>query len=406
MTILRVFAPFAFGYFLSYLFRAVNAVIAPDLVSEMGLSAADLGLLSSTYFLTFAAVQLPLGILLDRFGPRRTESVLLLFAAGGAFVFAMAPNTGTLILGRGLIGFGVSACLMAAFKGFVQWLPSERLPLANGLLMATGGLGALAATVPVEQALTVTDWRGVFLALGVLTVLATALLFLVVPERDDGPSAHGTLAEQVRGIAQVMTSPLFWRVAPLTFTTQATFISLQSLWSGPWLRDVAGLDRDGVALGLLAIAMGLTTGYVAVGTIADRLVRLRIGPVAVALVAMTFSIVIQCVLALQLPVPPILVWSLFALFGTSGVLVYAALSQAFPKHLAGRVNTSINLLVFVASFVFQWGIGAVIDLWPATASGGYEPEAYRAGFGTVLGIEIAAMLWLIFFRRAPLPIKA
>ncbi len=403
---LRVFVPFALGYFLSYVFRVVNAVIAPDLVADLHLDAGALGLLTSTYFLTFAAFQLPLGILLDRFGPRRTEALLLLVAAAGAFVFALAPNTATLVIGRGLIGVGVSACLMAAFKAFVQWFPAGRLPLINGLEMAVGGIGALAATVPVEAALTITDWRGVFWGLGGLTIGAAVLLYLMVPERDDGPSPHSTLRQQVGGVIEVMTSPVFWRVAPATFTTQASFLAVQSLWAGPWLRDIAGYDRAGVANGLLVIAAAMTAGFIFAGAVAERLGRLGIKPVAVAMVTMNTSIALQAVLVLELPVPPLLIWSAFALFGTSGILVYAGLSQTFPKHLAGRVNSSINLLVFVASFLFQWGVGVVIDLWPATASGGYEPAAYQAGFGAVLAVQVAAMLWLVFFRKAPLPLKS
>lgn len=137
--LLRIFVPFALGYFLSYLFRVVNAVIAPELSAELGLGASDLGLLTSAYFLAFAAFQLPLGILLDRYGPRRTEAVLLLFAAAGALIFARAEETAGLIAGRALIGFGVSACLMAAFKAFVQWFPAERLAAVNGLQLAEGG---------------------------------------------------------------------------------------------------------------------------------------------------------------------------------------------------------------------------------------------------------------------------
>lgn len=405
-TALRVFIPFALGYFMSYVFRVVNAVIAPDLVAELHLDAGALGLLTSTYFLTFAAFQLPLGILLDRFGPRRTEVLLLLVAAVGAFVFALAPNAGTLVIGRGLIGVGVSACLMAAFKAFVQWFPAGRLPLINGLEMAVGGIGALAATVPVEAALTVTDWRGVFWGLGGLTIGVAVLVYLMVPERDDGPAPHSTFRQQVGGVIEVMTSPVFWRVAPATFTTQASFLAVQSLWAGPWLRDIAGYDRAGVANGLLIIAAAMMVGFIFAGAVAERLGRLGIKPVAVAMVAMNTSIALQAVLVLELPVPPLVIWSAFALFGTSGILVYAGLSQTFPKHLAGRVNTSINLLVFVASFLFQWGVGVVIGLWPVTASGGYEPAAYQAGFGAVLAVQVIAMLWLVVFRRAPLPLKA
>ncbi|HEY9163908.1 MAG TPA: MFS transporter, partial [Magnetovibrio sp.] len=155
-TALRIVLPFALGYFLSYLYRAVNAVLAPDLVAEIGLDASALGLLTAAYFLTFAAFQLPLGILLDRYGPRRVEAMLLIVAATGAALFAWAPNADVLIIARAMIGLGVSACLMAAFKAYVMWFPLERLALVNGIHLTAGGLGALMATAPVEALLGVT----------------------------------------------------------------------------------------------------------------------------------------------------------------------------------------------------------------------------------------------------------
>jgi sugar phosphate permease len=273
MLALRVFVPFALGYFLSYLFRVVNAVIAPDLIRDVGLDASSLGLLTSAYFLTFAAFQLPLGVLLDRLGPRRTEATLLVFAALGAIVFGWAETTGSLILGRALIGFGVSACLMAAFKAFVIWFPRDRLPFVNGCQMAAGGLGAITGTMPVEAALDMIDWRGVFFALGALTLVVALIILMVVPERKGG---HGRepFRAQLEGIGKVFTSSLFWRAAPLTVSAQATFLAIQGLWAGPWLRDVAGMSRAEVADHLLLIAVAMVAGFLSIGWAAQKAGRL------------------------------------------------------------------------------------------------------------------------------------
>ena len=139
-VVVRVFLPFAAGYFLSYLYRTIKAVLSPYLVAELGLNAADLGLLTSVYFISFGAFQLPLGLLLDRFGPRRVEASLLLLAAVGAVLFARSHSAGELILGRALIGLGVSGCLMASFKAFVVWFPTARLPAVNGWVLAVAGI--------------------------------------------------------------------------------------------------------------------------------------------------------------------------------------------------------------------------------------------------------------------------
>ena len=255
-TILRVFIPFACGYFLSYLYRVVNAVIAPDLVASLGLDPSQLGLLTSTYFIAFASSQLPLGIFLDRFGPRTVEAFLLLFAAAGAAIFALSTSLTGVIVGRAFIGFGVSACLMAAFKSYVLWFPGQILSRINGFQMAAGGLGALAATTPVEWALSFTDWRGVFWGLALLSLGAAAAVFLVVPQRKSD-AAPEPMTAQLSGIAQVFKSLGFWRIAPLTTLSQAGYISLQGLWAGPWLRDVAGIDRPGVATCLSWAAMAM-----------------------------------------------------------------------------------------------------------------------------------------------------
>lgn len=390
--ILRIFVPFALGYFLSYLFRVVNAVIAPDLAGDLGLDPSQLGLLTATYFIAFASSQLPLGILLDRYGPRVVEAVLLLFAAAGAAVFATAESLLGVIAGRALIGFGVSACLMAAFKSYVMWFPARILSRINGFQMASGGLGALAATLPVEWALGLTDWRGVFAGLALLSFLTAIIVFRMVPESRSG-QAPEPLDRQIRGIAQVFKSPVFWRIAPLTTLSQAGYISLQGLWAGPWLRDVAGLDRDGVA-GLLSVsALSMIVGFITLGFLAEKLSSRGIPVRTTAVLGMGFFLCVQGAMALALPLPPALTMVCFGFFGTSGILAYTALTVAFPMALSGRVTTSINMLVFIAAFGVQWAIGIIINLWPTAQANAYDPAGYRAAFLSLLACQVLALVW-------------
>ena len=405
VLLLRVFLPFALGYFLSYLFRTVNAVIAPDLVRDIGVDPASLGLLTSAYFLAFAAFQLPLGVLLDRYGPRRVEAVLLLFAAAGAYTFAHAESLTGLMLGRALIGLGVSACLMAAFKAFTLWFPAERLPLANGIQMISGGIGALAATTPVELSLQVTDWRGVFLILSGLTVAAALCIFLMVPEKQGSHSGE-TVQEQLQGIRQVFTSATFWAIAPWAVAAQAAYLSIAGLWSGPWLRDIAGYHRMALANTLMGISIAMIVGYFTFGALAERLAKRGIPPMTVAAAGMLCFIVVQGLLVVQVVQGTLLLWLLFGFFGTACILPYAALSQSFPQHLAGRANTGLNLLVFIAAFASQWAIGLIINLWPQTASGGYAPLGYSCSFGLVVMIQLAGAAWYFLViqrgkKRAP-----
>ena len=394
---LCVFIPFALGYFLSYLFRVVNAVIAPDLTADLALNPAQLGLLTAAYFITFAAFQLPLGVLLDRYGPRRIEAFLLFFAGLGAFVFARSESLAGLVIGRALIGFGVSSCLMAAFKAFVLWFPQNQWPRINGIQMAAGGLGALTATAPVEAMLGITDWRGVFTILAGITIVVSLIVFWVVPEKSQ--DQESSLKDQVQGVIEVFSSPQFWRIAPLTTASQAAFMSLQGLWSGPWLRDVAHLDRAAVAKVLLWIAVAMIIGFISLGTLAERLSRRGIEPVITSVVGMTICMTTQLFLILEIRSLALPLWILFGFFGTTGIIAYAGLSQSFPRHLTGRVTTGVNLMVFLGAFAGQWAIGAIINLWPVAADGGYAPEGYQAGFALVFGLQFISLLWFIFAGR-------
>jgi len=399
MITARVFLPFAFGYFLSYLLRVVNAVIAPDLVDELGLSAADLGLLTSANFLAFAAFQLPLGILLDRYGPRRTESVLLLVAATGAFLFSIADGLTALVIGRAMIGLGTSACLMAAFKAYVMWFERERIPLVNGFQMAAGGLGALTATIPIEMALQSTDWRGVFSVLALMTLFAAIFLFTVVPKSGAGETSSEPLAVQLRDFRGIFKNRAFWRIAPLCVSSQCAFLSIQSLWSGPWLADVGGLSRDAVADHLFFVACAMVAGFLGLGIIAERLGRFGISTMTVAIFGMTVFAATQIGMALQMVDFTLPLWLLFGFFGTTGILPYAALTQRFAPELAGRVITGLNVMVFFSAFAAQWGIGLIIGLWPKTINGGYDPAGYQTAFALIVSIQIAGLIWYALNQR-------
>lgn len=396
--LLRIFAPFAAGYFLSYLFRVVNTIIASDLSGDLSLNANQLGMLTSVYLIAFAATQLPLGILLDRYGPRQTEAILLLFAAAGAAIFASAETSTGLLIGRALIGFGVSACLMASFKAFVQWFPMERLPMINGFLLAAGGFGALTAAAPVEFALQFTDWRGVFWALAVITFLVSLTVFFVVPDKPQAKS-DTTLKQHIAGIGKVFKSRIFWGIAPWAVSSQATAGAVLGLWSGPWLRDVANFNRDEVATTLSLIALGLIFGFALIGVIAEWLRPMGIKPMSVGIIGMIIYMLIQLALVLELTEYSMLLWAGYAFFSTAGVITYAVMSQSFPAQLAGRVNTGLNLLVFVMAFLMQWGAGYVINQYTSDRVDQYSTDGFQMAFGLLIAIQVAAMIWYLISSK-------
>ena len=206
-----VLLPFAAGYYLSYLFRTINALIAGDLAAELGLSAADLGFLTSVYFLVFAAVQLPLGALLDRYGPRTIQSALLLLASVGALAFASAEGLVGLVLGRALMGLGVALALMAGLKAIVLYFPPDARAFANGWLVMLGALGAVTATAPAEVVVWAMGWRGLFAVLATLSSAIALFVLLAVPEPTAGRTPSKTAQASLWAIYK---DPRFWRIAP------------------------------------------------------------------------------------------------------------------------------------------------------------------------------------------------
>ncbi|WP_162913095.1 MFS transporter [Rhodospirillaceae bacterium SYSU D60014] len=407
---LTAFLFFTAAFLVQEVYRTVTAVVAPALSAETGLSAADIGFVTSIYFLAFAAVQLPVGVLLDRFGPRRVVAAFLLLAAAGAALFAMGEGVAGLAAGRALAGLGMSCCLMAAFKANTLWWPPERLMLANSGVLTIGALGALAATAPVEALLGVTDWRTLFLGLAAVTVIVAAAIYSAVPERRatpaDGPGADGSGVHgsgplrPSRGLVLVLRSPVFWRIAPIATLTQAMWLAYQGLWAAPWLATVTALDRSAVILHLFCLALAVGVGFVLSSLIIDALRRRGWRPVTVIGLGMAGFLLIQLLLVLGVTAFSLAVWVAFGLFGSVSVAFYAVLSHAFPAELAGRVNSSLNLLVFVAAFAIQFGVGQVIDLWPVTADGGYPALAHRVAMAAVLLLQGLAFLWFIRPERA------
>ena len=357
--ILRVFLPFVFGYYIAYLFRTINAVMAAPLATELGLGADDLGLLTSVYFVTFAAAQIPIGILLDRFGPRRVQSVLLLVAAVGSTLFAVSDHFLMLLVGRALIGLGVASAMTGGLKALVLWFPGDRVPLLNGLMVMLGALGAVTATLPADLLLDWIGWRELFGLFAALTAASAAIIYLIVPEAT--PVASGAVPV---GLRKVYADPRFWRVAPLSACCIGTAWALQGLWAAQWLKDVEGLDRTGVVIHLFAMAVALSLGAILLGVAVDRLRRRGVGPGALLGLVAAMFIATQFALILRVPIPSYLLWAVVAAVGAATVLSFAILAEYFPKQLAGRANGALNLFQIAAAFIpgFCTAVSISLDL--------------------------------------------
>ena len=394
---LVVFCPFAAGYFLSFFFRNVNAVISRDLAAEFSLAPSDLGFLTATYLLAFAAFQLPLGVLLDRYGPRRVVAALLCVAAAGALTFALARDFTTLSIGRALIGLGVSGCLMGAIKAFTLWFPLSRLATLNGLYLAAGGLGGLSATAPAEALLGPLGWRAMFFILAGLSVAAALLTFAVVPEKKL-PGEGQTLRAQIAGFGEIFSSMPFWRIALPLVVCHSGYLTLQGLWLAPWLYDVAGQDRPAVAHYLLITAAAYTAGSIFFGAASDRLARAGLSRMTMFKLGLVVSLASFGLLAAGVHTGLGALLAVYGFTAISASLAYSLLTPLFPPAMTGRVNTASNVLMFGISFAFQWGVGAVLKHYPA-ADGRYAPEGYGVALSILAALQLATLAWLLPMRQ-------
>jgi MFS family permease len=375
----------------------VNAVLAPSLVGEFGITAEQLGFLTGVYFFSFGLFQVPLGVLLDRFGPRRVNATLLVLAAAGALLFSSVETYEGLVLGRALIGLGVSACLMAAIQAFVLWFPPERMSTMIALAYSMGGLGAIAASAPLELALRSFSWREVFQVLAGATLLLSAVFILFVPEHE-GARRPGSMKEQLAGLFAIARDGAFWRVALAIGATQCAVVSLFTLWITAWLRDVAGYDRAAAAQGLAIVASALIAGYFFFGRMADLLARRGRPQLPLFIAGVGGALVFLGLLVLGITSGAVILWAGFVFCGTGATLAHSILTRRYPRDMAGRLNTGLNTFTFFGIFVGQWATGAILNLWPATASG-YDPRGYGWALGALWLVQAAGLAWLWTGRR-------
>ena len=398
-----VLIPFGLGYFLSYLFRTVNVVIALDLAAELKLTAGDLGLLTSIYFILFAAFQTPLGVILDRYGPRRVQVALLIIAALGSALFAISNSMTVLTVARSLIGLGVSGCLMAALKANAQWFPRGRLPFVNACTMSFGTFGALTGTIPVEILSELYGWRMIFVGLALITVALALITAFLIPDhvspKKDGDQGSYKIKDQFRDLGSIYRDRYFWQIAVVTLLHGGVFLSYQALWMGPWLTDVAGYSQVSVANAMLFFNVGMFAGVVGFGLLANRLQKFGLSLMTVVRFGVGASLIVQIMFAAEITSLAVFLCAGFGFFGSSTLLVYALLAQNFPSHMVGKVNTAQNMMIFISAFILQWGIGIIIDFWPAVGVGRYDPAGHQVALISVIILEVLAFIWLLWPSR-------
>ena len=380
---------------MSYFYRSANAVIAPDLAREMALDAAQLGLMTSLFFAAFAAVQIPLGIGLDRWGPRWVTPGLMLAGVAGSLVFAVAASFGVLALGRALIGMGMAGVLMGSLKIFSQWFPARRFATVSGLLVGIGSLGALFAATPMALLNAYFGWRSVFVIGAALTALIAAAIMTWT--RNTPPDVPWTGGHPGQGsLGQVFADGRFWRIVPLSFFLTGTLLGFQGLWSGPYLFDVLGLSNVETGNVLLLLGIGSTIGFALSGWLADRfgLARVLVA-VSLVFVASQYALAVTPSLGMVR-----VLYFVFGLTGAFNIMTVAQARQIFPLTMTGKAVSAVNLFSIGGTFLLQWTMGLIIGAFPVTSAGQYPPGAYSAALIFTATGALLSLIWYWPLLRA------
>ena len=400
--LVQVTFPLAAANFMNQAARMVMAIVGPVLAVELGLSAIELGVLAACLFAAYAAAQLPLGVALDAFGARRVQAVLMLLAAIGFAMFALSPGFAGLAVARIVLGIGVSAGLMAVIKAHADWFERGRVAYVTGIATAIGALGSALTTSPVQALLPAFGWRGVFWVLCLLALGVATWIFLSVPDKPRVPGAARTLSGDIALSGRILASRTFWRLGPAVATLSMFNFAYLGLWAGPWLRDVAGMDGPARAGVLFLYTFAMVAGSVLAGSAASRANAAGLPSFLVPIVCLVGLVLLQAGLMLQPSQPSIVLvlWLAIAVFGTAGPVGYVVMCQMFPPEQTGRVSTAVNTLTLGSAFLVQAAIGWILDLWPRTASDGWDPDGYSWALAFTMALQaLAALVMATAHRR-------
>ena len=375
-------------YGISQFLRNSVGVIAPDLASELDLSASQIGLLSSAFFFSFAAAQIPLGIALDRYGPRRCMLFCAAIAVAGALIFAYAPSPGWLIAARILMGLGSSCYLMAPLALYAKRFPPDRFATLVGFQIGLGSLGTLLATAPFAFAAATVGWRASFVIVTAIMVAATLVIAMVVP-RDDSPEvpkSPESLLDSLAGTLEAVRTPSFWPVFMLQLTAYSSFVLVVGLWGGPYLTHVYGYSLTERGNMLLVAVVAQVIGSFLWG-LSDRLFNSYKIPVLTGSLLTAGLMALAAIVGVFSPVG-LLLWYITLGGLTAYLTVLIAHGKSlFAPNLVGRGLTLFNMATMGGVFLTQAVSGMIIDLFPQV-NGGYSVNAYR----TVFAVQAVCIL--------------
>ncbi|MFZ5586691.1 MAG: MFS transporter [Thermodesulfobacteriota bacterium] len=405
-----VFALLALAYLLVYFHRTSPAVVAKDMMADLGAGEALMGFLASAYFYPYAVMQLPAGLLADSWGPRRTITIFFVLAGAASIFFGLAESAAAAVVARVLVGLGLSMLFVSTMKTLTRWFRLSEFATMTGILIAVGGLGVLVAAGPLAYLSQALGWRGSFMAIGGVTLALAAAIWLLVrntPQElgfapvEDLPA--GGAAPRVglwRGVAMVLGAARFWPLAVWYFFTCGTFFSFVGLWGGPFLMDIYGMDKTAAGGVLNMAAVAMIVGSPALSWLSDRTLKSRKKVLVLASVAMVVLALPLCFYTDRMSVASLYVWCfLLSLFSSAIVTVgFTTAKELFPVGMAGTAVGLINLFPFLGGAVMQPLVGWLLQAQDKV-DGRYTPETYATAFSLYLGAAVVALAASLFLKE-------
>ncbi len=390
-----VFFVFACGYFISCLLRAITATLSPLLTAEFNLLAGDLGLLAGGYFLGFASMQIPLGYLLDKHGPKNIVSSFLLIAIVGTASFALAQSFAGLLISRILIGVGVSACLMGPLTGYRIWFADEYQQRGNSWMLMIASTGFVFSTLPVQILLPIFGWRWIFGGITILIFIVIILILLFIPSWKS--KVDNKDEKNIGSLSDVWKNKFFRSTIPLGLFNYGGMIAVQTLWAGPWMVRVAGYNPLESAIGLFWINTTMLIAFFVWGYILPKITKLGLETIKLMKFGLPISYLSLLVIIISGENAGAIHFTIYILTSIVLTLTQPAVALSFPTSLAGKSLTSFNLLIFLGTFIMQWGIGLIIDLSQYLGKG--EIQSFQISFSFYLLICILSYLFFVFNNR-------
>ncbi len=365
---LFIFSIAASLFCLSMFYRSSNAVIALDLIKDLKLNAETIGILGGAFFYSFSLLQIPMGLMLDRIGPKIIISLFAIIGAIGSFVFGLSNSYYTAITGRILIGIGMAAMLMGSLKILAIKFPAEKFATLAGLIITAGSVGSLLSASPLSYFSSILGWRTVFIITGFITVfLGIALFFLLESDShknflNNGQNTASKPNEVKDSIMIVLKTHAFWQICSMAFFRYGIFVSLQGLWLGVYLMTAKGYTSLQTGNMLILMAIGNALGAPVSGRLSDKVIPSRKKMVIYGLGIYTFLILILTLMPhINHPIWYGSIFFLMGFFNGFGTLLYSHVKELFPLSISATVMAWVNFFTMAGGAVFMPLLGRIIE---------------------------------------------